>query len=245
MLSESQRGLVEDNVEVVKSIAYRMWVTLTGYSRDEFEAWGYLGLVTAALRWPQYCAERNFEAWGDLSPSWFRTYASRRIRGQIIDAMRADDPATRRERALVKQIRAGGVDLSLFWDRVSAETIAAKAGMCPDDVRRAVGALMRSPLPLSEVSELAVPRTLSAEDAAMCSAACAVMVQVINSFHSGWKRQVVAMSIFANMPIQRIVDELPDLRADPVMGPNAGLWVEHWVSCARDQIRRKVREVVG
>lgn len=245
MLSAPQRKLVEDNVGLARSIAYRMWSALTNYERDDFEAWGFLGLVTAAERWPRYCAERDYEAWGELSPSWFRTYASRRIRGQIVDAMRAADPATRRERALVKQIRDGGVDLSLFWDRVSAETIAAKAGMSADDVRRAVSALVRAPLPLSEVSELAGPMVASAEEDAVCAVARDLMVQVVCSFGSGWKRQVVAMSLYAGMSVHRIVLELPDLRSDPVMGPNACFWVEHWIRSARARIRQTVYEVLG
>jgi len=155
--------------------------------------------------------------------------------------MRAADPATRRERALVKQIKAGGVDLSLSWDHVSAETIAAQANMDPADVRRAVAALVRAPLPLDDVSEEAHATGSSAEELAIRAALCSVVVEVVSSFHSRWKRETVALHTYLGMSVPDILAELDELRADEVLGPYARRWIEHWIAEAREALTRALR----
>lgn len=240
MLSSAQRDLVTSNVGLSQAIAHRVWTSTTGYDRDDLIAWGHMGLVSAAHRWPDYCAEHGYEAYGELSPSWFKTYAGRRIRGQIFDFMRSADPATRRERALVKQIKAGGVDLSLAWDYVSAETIGTQVGMDPRDVCRAVAALVRAPVALSAVPETAHACAASAEDAVLRAALCALVVDAVSS-HSMWCREVLAMSVFAGMSDAEILEEMTELRADPVMGPHALRWIVKWRVGARERLVQLLR----
>ncbi len=239
-LSRAQCQLIEDNVNLAQAIAHRVWSSTTGYDRDELISCGYLGLTSAAQRWPDYCAEHNYEAYGELSPSWFKTYASRRIKGQIVDAMRASDPATRRERSLVKQIKSNGVDLSLAWDYVSAETIGHQANMDPGDVKKAVAALVRMPSSLSDLHESAHASDASAEDSVLRAQLCALLVEVVRSA-SRWKREVICMSLYAGMSDAEILAEMSELRVDPEMGPHALAWIEHWRADARELLIRMVR----
>ena len=245
MLSPEQYDLIRKNVKVAQAIAHRAWAATSGYDRDDFISWGYLGLMIAVERWPGYCEKHGYVPYAPDSESWFRTYSGRRIKGQIIDSMRSADPATRRERALVKAIKAGGVDLSLAWDHVSAETIAQQAGMEPDDVRRAVAALVRTPLPLDDVSDDVPTMEVSAEDLAARAALCDLVVRTVSTFHSRWKREVVIMSTYLGMSDVEIVDELDELRADPVLGPHARLWVEHWVLEAREALTHALRALLS
>jgi RNA polymerase sigma factor FliA len=64
-----------------------------GSDREDLIAWGVLGLVQAAQR---YRDDRG---------SSFRSYAARRVRGQILDALREQDPLTRSARRAFKEAR--------------------------------------------------------------------------------------------------------------------------------------------
>jgi RNA polymerase sigma factor for flagellar operon FliA len=64
-----------------------------GADRDDLVAWGVLGLVQAAQR---YRDDRG---------SAFRSYAARRVRGQVLDALRERDPLTRAARRAFRAAR--------------------------------------------------------------------------------------------------------------------------------------------
>ena len=70
-----------------------------GTDREDLIAWGILGLVQAAKR---YRDDRG---------SSFRAYAARRVRGQILDALRERDPLTRAARRAFKVAREMNADL--------------------------------------------------------------------------------------------------------------------------------------
>jgi RNA polymerase sigma factor for flagellar operon FliA len=239
-LNARQRKLVEDRVGLARAHGHRAWLRLVGYERDEIISYATLGLVSAALRWEDYCAENNFEAYGVDSGSWFDTYATRRIKGSIIDALRSMDPATRRERALIKQIIAAGVDLSSPWEHESAKTISAKTGLSEDDVLRAVSALVRMPVSLEETTEDTWPAdACDVEEDAMQLGLCNKIVKVIQRLPDIYQL-VMAMAYYKNLTDEEIADRLPEISGDLAMGPYA----VQWVATMREQGASLITEVL-
>lgn len=232
-LNPRQRQLVENCVGLARAIGHRAWQRLVGYERDEIIAYATQGLVAAALRWEDYCRERSFEAYGVDSASWFQTYASRRINGAIVDALRAADPATRRERALIKQIISSGVDLSSPWEHESPQVIAARAGMPVADVERAIAALIRMPVPLEETTEDMWPAdACNVADDALQARLRGRVVKVLRGL-SETHQLVVAMAYYLDLPDEEIAKRLPELKHD----------VE-WVAALREQAASEIRDVL-
>ena len=64
-----------------------------GADREDLIAWGVLGLVQAARRYR------------DDAGASFGAYAARRVRGQVLDALRERDPLTRAARRAYRQAR--------------------------------------------------------------------------------------------------------------------------------------------
>lgn len=64
-----------------------------GADREDLVAWGILGLVQAAQRYEPE------------SGATFGAYAARRVRGQVLDALRERDPLTRSARKAFRQAR--------------------------------------------------------------------------------------------------------------------------------------------
>lgn len=224
-LNDNQRKLIEDRVGLAKAIGHRAWKRLVGYERDEIIAYAIHGLVAAAVRWEAYCEENNFEPYLGDAQSWFDTYASRRINGSIIDALRASDPATRRERALIKEIIAAGVDLSSPWEHESAERIAARAGMQVADVKRALSALVRMPVPLEDTTEDAWPSDpVDVAEEAMTSTVCHKVAAAIKKLPEN-HQLIIAMAYYLDLSDEEITDRMPELRSDPSIGRHALAWV--------------------
>lgn len=236
-LNANQRKLIEDRVGLARALGHKAWKKLVGYDRDDIISHAFQGLVAAAMRWEVYCEENGFEAYGVDSDSWFNTYASRRIQGAIIDALRSGDPATRRERALIKQILAAGVNLSSPWEHEPASVIAAKAGISVADVNRAVGALVRMPVSMEETSEDAWPADPRdvAEDA-LTASLCGRVVAVIRAMPE-LHQQVVAMAFYLHMEDAEIARRIPEIRetTDHAVG---------WVAFVREQAATQVTEVL-
>src|SRR5216117_1419168 len=70
-----------------------------GADREDLIAWGVVGLVQAAQRYR-----------GDLGAS-FGAYAARRVRGQVLDALRERDPLTRSARRAFRIAREADASL--------------------------------------------------------------------------------------------------------------------------------------
>lgn len=71
-----------------------------GADREDLIAWGVLGLVQAARR---YRDDRGAS---------FSAYAARRVRGQVLDALRERDPLTRTARRAFREAREEKPDLA-------------------------------------------------------------------------------------------------------------------------------------
>ncbi|MBI3521897.1 MAG: sigma-70 family RNA polymerase sigma factor [Chloroflexi bacterium] len=80
-----------------------------GAEREDLIAWGVLGLVQAARRYRS------------TAGAPFGAYAARRVRGQVLDALRARDPLTRTARREYKAARAADSELAPPYLEVSLD----------------------------------------------------------------------------------------------------------------------------
>ncbi len=83
-----------------------------GADRDDFIAWGVLGLVQAAQRYR-----------GEVGAA-FGAYAARRVRGQVLDALRERDPLTRTARRAYREAQRRSEDLPPPYVEISLDRLA-------------------------------------------------------------------------------------------------------------------------
>jgi RNA polymerase sigma factor for flagellar operon FliA len=95
-----------------------------GADREDLIAWGIFGLVQAARRYR-----------GDLGAP-FGAYAARRVRGQVLDALRERDPLTRTERRAFREARKVSEDLPPPYVEISLDRLA-ELGDAPEPTRLA------------------------------------------------------------------------------------------------------------
>src|SRR6266852_2732997 len=89
-----------------------------GADREDLVAWGVVGLVQAARRYR------------DDAGAPFGAYAARRVRGQVLDALRERDPLTRSARRAYREARELDANLPPPVVEVSLDRCVA-AGMEP------------------------------------------------------------------------------------------------------------------
>jgi RNA polymerase sigma factor for flagellar operon FliA len=82
-----------------------------GADREDLIAWGLVGLVQAARRYR-----------GDRGAS-FGAYAARRVRGQVLDALRERDPLTRAARRAFRSAQRASEDVPPPYLEVSLDRI--------------------------------------------------------------------------------------------------------------------------
>jgi RNA polymerase sigma factor FliA len=119
---------------LVKYVAGRIGSGLPAHVDDEdLVSYGLLGLIGAIER---YDPERDVK---------FETYAVARIRGQIIDELRALDWVPRSVRARAREIERTIGDLEARLGRAPTdEEIAAKLGISVDELEESLGEISRS-----------------------------------------------------------------------------------------------------
>lgn len=123
----------------------------------ELESQALFGLAQAAARWLPYCAERGHDPWAF---HYYAAFCLRRMRGAILDAMRAADWVTRAERTRAKQLRDIGQEYPM-----SEQELAAVTGMSPQEVRSTMAVVSARP-----VSMDAEPHDFASEDDVQSSA---------------------------------------------------------------------------
>ena len=90
-----------------------------GADREDLIAWGVVGLVQAAQRFR-----------GDVGAP-FAPYAARRVRGQLLDALRERDPLTRTERRAFREAQRSDEDLPQPYVEISLDRLAE---LCDTDL---------------------------------------------------------------------------------------------------------------
>ena len=112
---------------LVRSIASRLMPLYSAHTNyDDLIGYGVLGLIDAVEK---FAPERNIR---------FDIYASKRIKGEIIDNMRKQDWASASLRSRIKQIGQAYDDLGCSEDEVGEERVAAALGLDVQQVRTAL-----------------------------------------------------------------------------------------------------------
>lgn len=127
-------NLIEDNLELVNHIVFQVAVHFPRHvDRDELARAGALGLVEAA---------RRFDESKGVP---FQRFAAQRIRGAIIDAVRAADWAPRSVRSLSRKLEATEQRLASHLGRVpQIGEVADELGLSRDELHRLRDRLFRS-----------------------------------------------------------------------------------------------------
>ncbi len=127
-------GMIEANLPLVKHIVFQVAVHFPRHvDRDELARAGALGLVEAAQR---YDADRGVP---------FERFAAQRIRGAILDAVRAADWAPRSVRNLARRLENAEQRLATRLGRVpSISETAEELGMTKAELNRLQDRMFRS-----------------------------------------------------------------------------------------------------
>ncbi len=133
-LSDEVSRRVEEHLPLVKHIVFQVAVHFPRHvDRDELARAGAVGLVEAARR---YDEERGVP---------FERFAAQRIRGAILDAVRAADWAPRSVRTLARRLDGTEQRLANDLGRLpSQREVAAALDIDPDELSRLQGRIFRS-----------------------------------------------------------------------------------------------------
>ncbi|MFN8053584.1 MAG: FliA/WhiG family RNA polymerase sigma factor [Acidimicrobiales bacterium] len=131
---ETITRLIEEHLELVNHIVFQVAVHFPRHvDRDDLARAGALGLVEAARRYD------------DSKGVPFQRFAAQRIRGAIIDAVRAADWAPRSVRSLSRKLEATEQRLASHLGRVpSIGEVADELGLSRDELHRLRDRLFRS-----------------------------------------------------------------------------------------------------
>ncbi len=126
--------MIEDNLPLVKHIVFQVAVHFPRHvDRDELARAGALGLVEAARR---YDEDRGVP---------FERFAAQRIRGAILDAVRAADWAPRSVRNLARKLEGAEQRLATELGRVpNKEEMSEALGMSQTELNRLQDRMFRS-----------------------------------------------------------------------------------------------------
>lgn len=126
--------LIEQHLPLVRHVVFQVAVNFPRHvDREELATAGALGLVEAARR---YDAERGVP---------FDRFAAQRIRGAILDAVRAADWAPRSVRNLARRLESIEQRLASSLGRMpSSEETAEALGISQDELRRLQDKMFRS-----------------------------------------------------------------------------------------------------
>jgi RNA polymerase sigma factor for flagellar operon FliA len=135
--------LIPQLIPQAKALAWRTFQRAPHVlERDELESIAYIGLMDAANRWEAYC-ERN--GYSPEAVHYFGAYALRRMRGSVMDFLRASDWATRSARQRAKRLQAAGGGTGMTHAELAAVT-----GMTVAQVRQTEAAVACKPVSLDE-----------------------------------------------------------------------------------------------
>jgi RNA polymerase sigma factor FliA len=144
MASEAEiRAHLDEMVVAIRpqarSEAWKVWQRAPhALEMDELESLALSGLASAQARWITYCRQNDHDP---EAYQFFAAYALRRMRGSMLDWLRAQDWVTRSDRTRAKALRAAGQDLGR-----SEEELAAATGMDLSEVRGTLAAVASRPV---------------------------------------------------------------------------------------------------
>jgi RNA polymerase sigma factor for flagellar operon FliA len=131
--------LVEEILPQARGEAWKVFQTAKhALELDELTSIAYTGLWQAAVRWDEYCARKGFSP---EATQYFAAYATRRMRGAMLDAMRSNDWLTRSMRSRAKALRDAGQDLGRTEAELSESTSLTKG-----QIRETLAGVARKPI---------------------------------------------------------------------------------------------------
>lgn len=122
-----QSDVLKKHMSLVRAIAYQIKVKLPAHVElDDLIQAGMIGLLDALLKYEEDTAQ-------------FSTYATQRIRGAILDDLRASDLLPRQLRKMIRQIEHATNRLEQSLQRLpSGQEVAAHVGIDLDSFHRSV-----------------------------------------------------------------------------------------------------------
>lgn len=153
---------------------------------DELVSLGHLGMTQAVNRWPAYCREHGYDP---EATQYLIAYILRRVRGAMLDALRAQDWVTRSARTRAKALREAGQDQGL-----TDQELALASGMSVEEVRETVAAVAARPVSL-DAEPHDVPAAEGTESRVVVSSILAAAVSELRRC-SPYARAVVVLRYY-------------------------------------------------
>jgi RNA polymerase sigma factor FliA len=187
--------LVAEIYPSARSEAFRVWQRAPhALEMDELEALALSGLAAASARWPVYCEKNGHDP---ARLEYFRAYALRRMRGAMLDWLRAQDWVTRSERTRAKALREAGQDRGM-----SDAALAEATGMSIAEVRGTNAAVSARP-----VSFDAEPHDVAGEDDVEGQAVVAELLGALTGVVSRYRdpvRTILVLRYYHGIPLPEI-----------------------------------------
>jgi RNA polymerase sigma factor FliA len=197
---------VEEILPQARSEAWKVFQTAPhALDLDELISLAYQGLAQAAQRWPEYCQRRGFD---EAALHYFGAYATRRIRGSMLDAMRSDDWVTRSVRSRAKRLRIAGQDLG----KTDAE-MAEATGLTIEQVRETLAGMSRRPVSM-DAEPVDIREADDVEGKAVVNVVLAAAVEAIEAL-PGETQLVLALHVYGGLEFREIAEVL-EIRASRV-----------------------------
>lgn len=188
-------SLIHQYLGLTQTLARQVWRTAPhALELDELTGIAYLGLVSAARRWRPYCAEKGYD---ENALQFFKPFVVQRVRGALIDAIRASDWATRSLRTRAKALQEAGQDRGL-----SEKELAEKAGMSVQDVRNTIRGMASRPVSL-EAEELDPVGGAGVESDAFTSDVLGTVVGTIRDLEPE-QQVVLTLHYFKGLQLQEV-----------------------------------------
>jgi RNA polymerase sigma factor FliA len=191
--------LMEKLLVQSRTIARRYWHSapyMLDY--DELVSLAYMGLSEAHARWPAYCQKNSFDP---ATTRYFTEYSLRRIRGSILDYMRAQDWVPRAVRERARDLRAAGQDQGQ-----TEQQMAETTGMTREQVSETLAALARRPVGF-DPAEHDVQDTADTESSAVVDALLAEAVTAMQGLPLA-VQLVLVLTFYSEMSVRQAAELL-------------------------------------
>lgn len=166
---------------------------------DELHSIALTGLAQARRRWPAYCEKYGYSPY---RTEFFAAFTLRRIRGAILDAMRANDWVTRSARTRAKRLRDAGSDQG----RPETE-LAAVTGLTSREIRDVTAAVAARPVSFDAEPQDVADAAEDVEGAAVVSSVLDAVASAVARLDK-LAREVLALHYYEGLPVPAVAGSL-------------------------------------
>lgn len=211
-LNPEIKRLVTEMLPQARSEAWKLYQGAPhALELDDLISLAYTGLMMAAVRWPEYCAERDFSAGCGQDPCadpatckgtlYFAAYSLRRMRGSMLDAMRKGDWVTRSMRTKAKALR----DAEDLRPGQSETELSEATGLSARQIRATLAGVAGRPVSF-DAEPHDVPDPGDTESQVVVSAVLAKVLQAMDTLDAE-TQVILALRYHRGL-------ELPDIAAE-------------------------------